>query len=172
MNKDTWIGILGSLVLISAMVGVFVYERASAQAASDAPGDETTAGIAGPTLTDTVAIGETETSLANVTATSARNVTFTLAWTATSGRDTLKLTVAPPTGSGIPEGGASDGEDDGEIVVPVLVPEGASPQGQWEVKVEFVRAEPDLLPGGVPPPSPVPSETDSSVKYTIQTTLS
>lgn len=170
MNKDTWIGIVGCFILVAAMVGVFTYERANAQAAGTGPGTVTE--LAGPTISDTVALGDTKTSLAEFNATSARNVTFTLMWSATNGRDTLKLSVAPPTGSGIMEGGVSPEEDDGEITLTVQIPEDASPQGAWEVKVEFVRAQPDPLPGGVPPPSPVPAQTDASVAFTVETTLS
>lgn len=169
MNRDTLVGIVGCVVLVGAMVGVFWYERSTAEAAA-APGTVTE--IAGPTLDGTVGVGETATELAEFTATSARNVTFTLTWSATNGRDTLKLTVAPPTGSGITEGGMSQEEDDGHITLAVEVPEGASPQGPWEIKVQFVSAEPDPLPGGVPPPSPVPAQTDASVDFTVETSLS
>lgn len=172
MNRDTLIGIVGCAVLVGAMVGVFWSERTTALAAGAGPGDGRVTGIAGPALEGAVAIGETKTELAQIDAATARNLTFTLTWSATNGRDTLKLTIAPPTGSGIPEGGMSEEEDDGEITVTVRVPEGASAAGQWEVKVQFVSAEPDALPGGIPPPDPLPAETDASVDYTVETSAS
>lgn len=174
MNRDTVVGIVGSAILVAAMVGVFWYERSVAPvgdaAPTDAGGDPATppSPVAG-----TVALGETATTLVNVSSANAtvRNVTFQLTWSATNGRDTLKLTVAPPPGSGILEGAISEPTDSGDVSVTVQVPEGATAVGVWEVKVEFVRADPDPLPGGVPPPTPPPNSTDESVAYSVATTL-
>jgi hypothetical protein len=169
MNRDTLTGLVGALVLIAAMLGVFFYERGVAEDAGiGAPGDaDATPGFSAITLRGTATLGEVDTQIANVTATTPTSVTFHLAWTATNGADTLQLTVAPPTGSGITEGGASEPSDTGEISLTVEVPEGASPAGGWEVKVEFVSARPDPLPGGIPPPTPPPGSTDATVAYTI-----
>lgn len=173
MNRDTVVGIVGSAILVAAMVGVFWYERSVAQV-GEAPDDAGGNPVAPPSpVTGTVELGETATSLVNVPAANAsvRNVTFRLSWTAENGRDTLKLTVAPPPGSGIPEGGMSEPADTGDVSVTVRVPEGATAVGVWEVKVEFVRADPDPLPGGLPPPTPPPNSTDGSVDYSVATTL-
>ena len=174
MNRDTLTGLVGVLVLAGAMVGVFFYERGTAQAAGiGAPDDADAATI--PTelsLKGTATLGEVDTQIVTLTQATATSVTFRLSWTATNGKDTLKLTVAPPTGSGITEGGASEPTDTGEITLSVVVPAGASPAGGWEVKVEFVSAQPDPLPGGIPPPTPPPGSTDASVSYTVDVTPS
>lgn len=171
MNRDTVIGIVGAVILVTAMVGVFYYER-NVAAPPVGDGDDAPANATGPTATGTVALGETHSQVVNVTQTAARNVTFTLTWSAASGADTLQLTVAPPTGSGILEGNVSEPSDSGEIVVTVPVPEGASPAGGWKIEVTFSEARPDQLPGGVPPPVTPPNSTDASVDYTVAITLS
>lgn len=170
MHRDAVVGVVGAVVLVVAMVGVFSYERARApglDGEGESLGDE-----AGPTLEGSVQVGKSDVKVANVTATSASNVTFHLTWKATNGKDTLKLTVAPPTGSGIEEGAVSEAVDSGEVTVTVRVPPGASPEGGWQVTVEFVKATPAALPGGVPPPTPPPGSTDASVAYKVTSRLS
>lgn len=173
MNRDTVVGIVGAVILVTAMVGVFYYERSVAATPNgEGDGGPATNSTSGPIVSGTVAVGATDSKLANVTATSARNVTFTLTWTATNGADTLQVTVAPPTGSGIMEGAVSEPSDSGEIVVTVEVPEGATPTGEWKIDVTFTQATPDPLPGGIPPPTPPPNSTDASVDYSVAVTLS
>lgn len=84
----------------------------------------------------------------------------------TNGKDTLRVTVAPPEASTIPEGG-KDTKDTGEVTITVNVPDGTSSAGAWSVKVEFTAATPDPLPGGIPPPTPPPGSTDTSVSFDI-----
>lgn len=170
MNRDTVVGIVGAVILVTAMVGVFYYERnvaATPTTGDDGPATNTT----GPTATGTVAVGATESKLLNVTSATARNITFTLTWTATNGADTLQLTVAPPTGSGILEGAISDPSDTGTITVTVAVPEGANPVGEWKADVTFEQANPDPLPIGPPPVTP-PNSTDASVDFEIAVSYS
>lgn len=173
MNKDTVVGIVGAAILVTAMVGIFYYERGvAADGGIGGPGGPgTNANTTGPTVTGTVALGSTDSKLANITAASAGNVTFRLTWTATNGADTLQITVAPPTGSGIMEGSVSEPSDSGEITVTVAVPAGATPTGEWKVDVSFTQATPDPLPGGVPPPTNPPGSTDTSVDYRVAVTL-
>ena len=161
MNKDTVIGIVGSALLVAAMVVVFVYERANAEV-----GDEEglTASIEQPSLSGTANVGQSDTKQANITAVGPSNVTFTLTWTAEQGSDTLKLSITPPSGSEIAAKGSSN-EDDGSITVTVPVPADYMGQGLWSVKVDFVSARPAPLPGGVSPPAG--GMTDSSVSYSV-----
>lgn len=174
MNRDTVIGIVGAAILVTAMVGVFYYER---NAAPVGPGAATgTAGnMTGPSVTSSVAVGQTDTKIVNLTQTTAANVTFHLTWTATNGRDTLKLTIAPPTGSGITQGAVSEPSDTGDITVTVPVPAGANPSGGWEVKVEFTSASPGNVGPATPPvqpPSPVPvGQSDANVDYQVAVSL-
>lgn len=171
MNRDTTIGIVGCAILVAAMIGVFTYERATAQA-SGAGIATRSVPIVGPTVDGSVQLGKSDTKIANITATSATNVTFHLTWQATNGKDSLKITVAPPTGSGITEGAVSGAQDSGDISVTVRVPAGASPAGGWQVKVEFTNAAPAAMPGGIQPPTPPPNSTDASVTYHVATSIS
>lgn len=171
MNRDTVIGIVGATILVLAMVGVFYYERGVAQEAGIGAGDDGAGGTTNttlPSITGSVALGQTDSQLVNVTSSTATNVTFTLTWSGSTAQrqNTLKLTVAPPTGSGITEGAVSDPSSSGEITVTVAVPAGADPMGEWKADVEFVSSG-SGLPGGVSPPG----TTDSSVSYTLDVTL-
>lgn len=173
MNRDVVTGVAGAIVLVAAMVGVFVYERNVAIAAGTAQTPPTGPLVLdGPGLEGEVALGATEDALLNLTTPGMTNVTFTLTWTATNGRDTLRLTVAPPTGSGVEEGAVSEPEDDGEITVTVAVPNtsptGTLGAGDWKVSVEFVDASPDTV---VDPPVTPPGTTDASVSWRLATTV-
>lgn len=163
MNKDTLVGIVGSALLVAAMVVVFAYERANAAEVRD-NGEGLTPSIGQASLTGTVNVGSSDTKTSDITAVGATNVTFMLTWTASQGTDTLRLAVTPPAGSDI-TARTSQAEDDGSITVTVPVPADYAAQGNWTLKVDFVSAEPDTLPGGVTPP--VGGMTDSSVSYTI-----
>lgn len=156
------VGVVGSSLLVAAMVVVFVYERANAEVLDEE--DELTAAIAQASLSGTVGVGLSDTKTDNITAVGPSNVTFTLTWSAEQGTDTLKLTVTPPSGSGMGMV-ASVAEDDGSITVRVTVPDGYAAQGNWTVKVDFLSAEPDTLPGGVSPPAG--GMTDDSVGYKV-----
>lgn len=164
MNKDTLIGIVGSVLLVAAMVIVFAYERANAEVASDGD-DDLVASIAQASLGGSVAVGASDTKTNNITAVGPSNLTFTLTWTASQGSDTLRLTVTAPSGSTGISAMTSPAEDDGSITVKVPIPADYAGQGLWSVKVDFTQATPDSLPGGVSPP--VGGMTDSSVSYTV-----
>lgn len=168
VNRDVVIGIAGAAILVVAMVGVFVFEHDNAQA--NTTGGASPAATAGPTVTGSVAVGKNDVKIANVTATNATNVTFHLTWKATQGKDTLKLTVAPPTGSNITAGAVSEAKDTGDITVSVAVPTGANPAGGWKVQVDFVKADATPVGGVITPPTPA-GGTDASVSYTVAITL-
>jgi hypothetical protein len=161
VNKDTVIGIVGSALLVAAMVVVFAYERANAQVAT---GEDLEPAIAQSSLSGSVAVGSSDTKTANITAVGPANVTFHLSWSANNGRDTLRLTVTPPPGSGM-QASTSTPSDSGDITVTIPVPAGTENAGNWTVKVDFTAAAPDPLPGGIPPPAG--GMTDASVSYEV-----
>lgn len=164
VNRDTVVGIVGSSLLVAAMVVVFVYERANAEALDDEGEGDLTAAIAQSKLSGTVNVGSSDTKTDNITAVGPSNVTFTLTWTASQGSDTLRFTVTPPSGSDLAPM-TSSAENDGSISLRVTVPANHESQGLWSVKVDFTAATADPLPGGIPPPAG--GMTDSSVSYSV-----
>lgn len=168
MNKDTWVGIIGAAILVTAMVAVFAYERgiAPSATAAAAAANETM-----PTHDGSVALGATDTNVLAFTATGVvGNVTFHVTWKATNGKDTIHVEVAPPTGSGITQG-AQDMKDTGDVTLTVPVPAGATVLGGWQLKITFTQATPAPLPGGIPPPTPPPGSTDTNVSYHATTSV-
>lgn len=167
MNKDTLVGIVGSVILVAAMVIVFAYERSNAVATDDGAPDDMAATFNNHTVAGSVGVGASDTKMDNFTVDGPTNVTFLLTWSATNGRDTLRLTVMPPPGSEMVEGATSEASDEGTISLRVAVPAGGWASGEWTVKVDFTEANPDSLPGGIDPPVPPPMSTDSSVSYSV-----
>lgn len=169
MHRDTVIGIVGVVILVAAMVGVFTYERSQAGDITGGDGlTQTTA--AGPEATGTTAVGATADETIMLNQTGMTNVTFTLRWTAANGADTLRLTIAPSAGTGLTTGASSEPEDDGEITLTIPVNNtaatGTTGIGAWQVSVEFVSAS-----TGLPqePPIAPPGTTDASVDWTVGT---
>lgn len=171
MHRDTVIGIVGVVILVAAMVGVFTYERGQA-AGLTGPDGTTPVTEAGPSLDGSVAVGATEDGTIQLNRTGMTNVTFTLKWTAANGVDTLRLSVAPSAQTQMTTGASSDAEDDGEITLTVAVPNtvanGAIGVGAWQVSVEFVSAATGLP---AEPPVPPPGTTDAQVAWTLSTTI-
>lgn len=163
MNKDTVIGIVGSVILVAAMVVVFVYERNNVQAAPDVATPPTTH-VAVASLSGAVPVSKSDSKMDNITAVGPVTITFNLKWTAQAmdSKDTLKLTITPPMGNVTAPAPVSG--DTGDLSVTVTVPAGTVLQGNWGVAVEFTKATPGTLPGGVMNPA---ATTDSSVSYTV-----
>lgn len=164
MHRDTVIGIVGVVILVAAMVGVFTYERS--QASDLGNGDDTAATNFTATLSGTAPLGEenAEPETMTVNVSGLTNMSFTLTWTPGSqtSSDTLKLVVVMPDNMTH----ESEAENDGEITLAVEIPEGTESAGDWQVIVAFVSAEP-VLPGGVQPPVPPPGSTDTSVSWNV-----
>lgn len=191
MKKDLVVGIVGTIILVAAMVGVFKYEADRGGGQSWAV-TWTEATAAGPTLDGTTQAGATTAEELNVTASNLTRVTFTLRWTdaENQGRgapDTFNLTVAGPDGATNASGEASNGE----IVVTV---EGLAPmpgelrllaasqaeaesriardatttagQGVWSVFVRLVSA-----PGLAAPAGGVEVQADGVNAWTLETEL-
>ncbi len=172
MNRDVLTGVIGAALLVVAMVGVFAYERAAA--GEDGEAQDTVLPPRNPavdSLTGTVAVGASDSKTVPIPASSASNATFHLSWAATNGRDTLQFSLVAPAGSNITEGLRSPPSDNGRLTLAVRIPSGANATGEWKVTVQFVNAEPALLPGGIPPPTPPPNSTDASVAYRVDVAL-
>lgn len=168
MHRDTVIGIVGVVILVAAMVGVFTYERGQASDLLTGPGGETM-NFTAPAVTGNVAVGSTSENLVTLNQTGITNVTFTLTWTpGANSVDTLVLVVAPPNGTGDPV--ESSPESDGEITLTIPVANtgagGTLGVGDWQVVVEFVSAE---LSTPVQPPiqPPVGPSPDTEVDFSV-----
>lgn len=172
MNRDTRIGVLGAFILITAMIGVFTYERSVALAVGIGP-EETgaaTTTLAGPAISGTTPVGDHSEETLTIATAGLTNVTFTLTWTAENGRDTLQLVVTPPGESA--QATQSEPEDDGEIAlrVPVANPaaDGTLGTGDWRVTIAFLSAS---TGAPVEPPVAPPAGTDAQVDWALATTL-
>jgi hypothetical protein len=174
MNRDIVVGIIGTCVLVAAMVGVFLYERNNAGTTGTGPDTGGPGGaLASPApVTGSTAVGQSKDATILVNATSASTVTFTLTWTPSqTSKDTLSLAIKPPAGATIQVNGTQQ-SDAGKIEVSVPVPSGVSPAGTWTATVKFVSASPTV--GGVTPPTnPLPpgTGTDASVSWSLATAL-
>lgn len=168
MHRDTVIGLVGVLILVAAMVGVFSYEQSQA---ADVDGALILQSVPGPSLEGTTAVGEVTGETVALNQTGMTNVTFTLRWTAGTGVDTLALAVVPPNGTTTEQVYETQG-DTGELTVTVPVPNaarsGETGVGAWQVSVQFVSASTGLP---TEPPVPVPNTTDSQVSWTLETSV-
>lgn len=173
MHRDTVIGIVGVVILVAAMVGVFTYERGVAANLLPA-GGFTAADLAGPGLDGTTPVGSETTEILSIAQTNMTKIAFTLTWAnSQTSVNTLQLVVAPANGTGLAEGVESEPESDGEITVELLVPNEepttgplAVGVGDYEITVRFVGAAP---PGPLgPAPLPV---TDTEVAWALATAL-
>lgn len=172
INKDTVIGIVGAAVLVAAMFGVFQYEKALAAERTGA-GAWTPTALPGPGLTGTTALGAISEETVDVTQLNLTEVVFTLTWTAQSGSDTMTMTIVPP--EGVPGGeNFTVSGDSGTLSVTVPVPNvepsadnpGRLGAGEWQVSVQFTAAS-----GMAPSQVPVPVNPDTTVSWTLATSL-
>ncbi|HET6405579.1 MAG TPA: hypothetical protein VFH78_13120 [Candidatus Thermoplasmatota archaeon] len=170
MHRDTVIGIVGVVILVAAMVGVFTYERSQAGALPGGAGGEV-GNFTLEAVTGTAAVGETEQQIVTFNQTGLTNVTFTLTWTpgAQTSMNTLELVVTMPDGTPF----EAAPENDGEITLTVPVNNtssaGTAGVGDWQVSVRFVSAE-VTTPVGQPPAQPPvvpPNTTDQSVDFRV-----
>ncbi len=171
MNRDTLTGIVGALILVTAMVGVFWYERNTALAAQADTSALQEVVLVGPGLSGSTPVGDSSTDTITLAQNGLTNVTFVLKWTAGAGSDTMRLVVAPSAETGMAEGLESSPSDTGEITLTFPVAntatDGAAGVGPWQVTVEFVSAS----TGTAIPPGTVPMTSDTSVAWTIETSL-
>lgn len=107
MNRDTITGIVGAVILVTAMIGVFQYERSISAATGNSAGALTLANVTGSSLTGSLAAGATFDDVVNVTHGNLTLVTFTLQYDGGAG---LSLNVESPTGN------SSSGDGNGATV--------------------------------------------------------
>jgi hypothetical protein len=92
MNKDTVVGILGAVILVAAMVGIFYYEGTQAPGATANGGGGgagtgpfavswTTAEKAGTAVQGSTDWGASSTQQANVTGSNVTKISFAVTWT-------------------------------------------------------------------------------------------
>lgn len=119
MKKDMVVGIVGTVILVAAMVGVFRYEAARGGGQSwQVTWAEATA--PGPEADGSTNAGATTPVELNVTTPNVTAIRFTLTWTDDAGNpDTFNLTIGGPDGRNWSAEGSS-----GEITVTV---EGLAP---------------------------------------------
>lgn len=166
MHRDTVIGIVGVVILVAAMVGVFTYERSQA---SDLGGDDgTSTGNFTASLSGTSPLGEENAEPQNMTVniTGITNMTFTLSWRPgqQTSVDTMRLVVVMPNNMTQ----ESDPEDDGEITLTIPIPADADSAGEWQIVAAFVQADAAAPVVGEPPVQP-PGSTgrDTEVSWTL-----
>ena len=100
MKKDLVIGIVGTLILLTAMVGVFRYEAAQRGSSYDVAWAETSP-ISLQAVEGATNEGETTEQAVNVTNLNLTRIEFKLEWTdstANSGPDEFEVRVTSPTG--------------------------------------------------------------------------
>lgn len=169
MNREVLLALGGGTLLTALAVGAIVL-TAAAPAASIAQNSLPLAGFELAPLSGNVDLGATAEDVVAIEQTGVVNLTFTLKWTASAGADTLRLGVASSNATGVEIGEVSEAESDGEITITLAIPNtdanGRLGVGDWRVSVEFVEAS-SGLPGGLAPPN----TTDSSVAWTLETTL-
>lgn len=171
MHRDTIIGIVGVVILVAAMVGVFTYE--SGQAANLVPGEFVLATLAGPTLEGTTALDAETAEAITVSQTNMTNLTFTLSWSSTAtAQNTLQLEIRPANGTGLTEGFVSEAESDGEISITLPIGNEkptsgplARGVGDYEILVRFLDSRPPGAP--IQPPQPVPP----TASWTLATSI-
>lgn len=100
MNKDLVIGLVGTAILVTAMIGVFRFEAAQAGNTFDVAWPTST--VEGPTEEARTLEGETTPVTLNLTTQNVTRIEFTLAWTddvAQSDPDTFSLRATAPDGT-------------------------------------------------------------------------
>ena len=187
MKKDLVIGIVGTLILLTAMVGVFRFEAGQRGASFDLTWETSSAEAA--TLDGGTNEGESTEGALNLTHLNVTRVEFVLEWTdeqANTGPDEFNLTVTSPDGVT-----RSAQADNGRLSVVfedlARVPEDArllgsdeaaardqamstyanrAAVGAWNVTVTLVQAG-DTTPPGGPVPAPVSPLQDAANSWAL-----
>lgn len=112
MDKDTVVGIVGAVILIAAMVGVFYYEGTNEAVTGTGGSGWTvtwpTATTGGPSANGQTNEGQTSSQKVMIDASNLTKVEFTLTWTDDVGSaDEFILKVTPPGGGAAKEASGS-----------------------------------------------------------------
>jgi hypothetical protein len=185
MKKDLVIGIVGTLILLTAMVGVFRYEAAQRGSSFDVTWETREVSLAAE---DGATNEQESTALSvNVTQLNVTRIEFRLEWTdstANSGPDEFELTVTAPGGapktarssegvvsvvfenvSGVPTDVRLLGSDEVAVRQQALSYASTAGTGAWNVTVTLVDAG-DI--SGVPGQAPIPAQLqDVSNEWTL-----
>lgn len=192
MNKDTVVGIVGAVILVVAMIGVFKYEGEQGAATLGANAYDVTWATGdsnGPTESGTTALKSKSDKTLTLATTNLTKVQFTLAWKPTNGKDSFKLTVTGPDGEPKPQTVAGDGGSSNSLTltfdniqeIPIKAQQFADDEteaqarlakdhtgrkgtGAWTVTVEFTDATGIQLVPGAPP-----VQQDQNVAWTLKT---
>lgn len=128
MDRDVTVGIVGAVVLVAAMVGIFFYERSVAPLPGEADGDAPAANLTTASASGSTGVGDSTVETLQL---AGGNATFTLTWTpGDQSTDTMGLTVTPPGGTPVTL----------ESSTSPLEVAAAGPAGNWTVEVVFVSA--------------------------------
>lgn len=194
MNKDTVVGILGAVILVAAMVGIFYYEGTQAPAgAGVATGGAgplslnwTTSSVAGPSARGQTTEGDSTEERVNVSAANLTRIEFVLEWAddvMNSGPDVFNVTVTSPAGDTL-TGTGRDGRATVTFspVNPVPTATRGSQAdlerlrttngtGTWLVVIELSDAG-DVMVGPLePPPVPGAPTEDTGNEWKLSTRL-
>ena len=190
MKKDLIIGIVGTLILLTAMVGVFRYEAGQRGASFDVSWATRT--VEASAVDGGTNEGESSVAAVNLTQLNITRVEFVLEWTdnqANTAPDEFNLTVTSPSGRTYSASG-----DGGRVSVVVSEGFAAMPQevrllgsdeaaardqatrqfsssagtGAWNVTVTLVQAGDTATPAG---PVPVPQLQDGANDWTLRPVL-
>lgn len=186
MNKDTVVGILGAVILVAAMVGIFYYEGTQAPGAvggggpggaGGAGGAFRTANATGPGDSGQLAAGASEDLSVNITRANLTAVEFRLEWTdeniPQNTPDEFRLAVTSPGGVTLEATGAQSPvtvrfSPLNEVPTGAAAAPGTVGTGTWRVTVELVSVG---QPGGLPLPGQVPV-SDQGNAWTLASALS
>lgn len=147
MDRDVTVGIVGAVVLVAAMVGIFFYERSVAPLPAEGNPGTGTNETASASASGTTAVGESTVETLRL---SGGNATFTLSWTpGANSEDTLGLTVTSP------DGRESSPMESSTSPIELTF---AGVPGNWTIEVAFVSAS-GPAPAGPGPVTGVGADT-------------
>ncbi|MHB8605144.1 MAG: hypothetical protein ACYDCK_07775 [Thermoplasmatota archaeon] len=188
------LGVIGAVVLLAAMVGVFWYEGsggASTIGSKSFAVSWASADNPGPSGKGTSNLGASGEAQVNVSTPNLTRLAFTVTWAATNGKDTVKVTITPP--AGVPGGNrtfgpASSGRADIAFDLPTTLPATSTifadteslalarlapthtatlGEGAWKVVVAFTDAS-----GVDPLPMGPPLQQDQTVAWDVKSVAS
>lgn len=166
MHRDTVVGLVGAVLLVAALVGIFFYEARNAPATDT--GAFATVAEEGPGVQgDPIGEGATGEHDLEIDAQGLAAIDFVVVWNDDNGDpDVFQVRVLGPGGVSR----TSETEDDGEIRVRFeglnASPSGTNGTGVWHVTVELVDAI-----GTTTPLGEAPVQQDGGNAYAVQTDL-
>lgn len=188
MKKDLIIGLIGTAILVTAMIGVFRFEAAQASSAYDIT--FTSSSEAGPGEAGRLEEGETAEVTLNLTTRNLTRIEFKLTWTddvMQSAPDSFELHLTSPDGRNFTAPADEDGDlviivEDLAVTPPAVQESGTSREaveervidkyattggvGLWTVAIVLVEAGDTAAPAGN-----LAIQQDNGNEWTLETTL-